>query len=102
MMTDDDKKYATVVDKDTLFINFTTKKGQIPTLVSHARSLACRHFYDSSSGLIKDRGGIFLAGNTLNVYHVASICEKTFIVSKDRLTPLETRPIAAAYMACGH
>jgi hypothetical protein len=91
MLTDNDKKFATVVDDFSIAVDFRKNKASLSTQSGQVRAMACRHFFGNDTGLVKDKEGTFLGGNLINVYHIASIGNKLWVASTVVLDPAQTQ-----------
>ena len=85
MLTSNDSKFATVVDDETIVVDFRKNKAQLPTQAGQARMILARHLY-GDVGI-----GDLWARNDINAYHVQSVHKKMWVASRRTLQPSDTR-----------
>ncbi len=99
MMNDRDRTFATIVDKSTIVCDFRKAKSSISDVGIMVRGIANRHFWGSTSGMVKETGGTLLGNGFINTYHVASVKRGLWVASLSELSPDDTRPIAQAVLS---
>lgn len=95
MLTENDRKFATIVDDNTIIVDFRKNKAQLPTQAGQVRAMGMRHAYDDVDDL---RIGDLRASRSIHVYHVQSIAKKVWVASYRSLQPAETQEMVRNYL----
>lgn len=96
-MNENDKRFTRIVDENTILIDFSSARAQVPSLAGMARAVGWRCWFDNGDpfGFTNDDA------KRLHVYHMKSVHKKIFIVSTQEMTPGQTQPIAKNYVDLG-
>lgn len=98
-MNTNDAQFATEIDANTILVDCRGMKCMLHTQAGIVRALGDRHFNGEYKNDKEAFSRILSQKDGLYVYHIESVAKKVWIVSKTKLTSIQTQPIAKQYVA---